>query len=123
MFKRWVVAGLLAVESAVAIAQQPPPSSPSLKCDIGPISRTFGGAEWIVYSCDDHASMVVLPKGANPPLQFHFFLSPDAGAYKIVSQGDGDRKVIDPAKDELSKFTSADFAALLAATKAASNKQ
>jgi hypothetical protein len=32
------------------------PSPPPMKCETGPVERTFGGTEWIVYSCNAAAT-------------------------------------------------------------------
>jgi hypothetical protein len=114
---------LLTVGSAQVAAQQTPFISQPLKCETGPIHRTFGGTEWMVYSCNDQASMVVASAPGNPALPFYFFLKPEAGTYQISGEGAGDQRASRAAGDNLSTLTPADFASLLAATKAVSGRQ
>ena len=94
-----------------------------MKCETGPVTKMFGGTEWIVYSCDDQASMVVLSAPGNPASPFYFFLKPEAEGFRLTGEGNGDMKVSDAARDDLSKLTPNDFAALLAATKAVAPRQ
>ena len=76
-----------------------------------------------MYSCDDQASMAILSAPGNPASPFYFFLVPEAETYKIVGEGAGDKKASDAAGDDLSRLTPAEFAALLAETKARANSQ
>jgi hypothetical protein len=62
--------------------------------------------------------MVVVSAPGNPALPFYFLLKPNGGSYAIEGEGNGDKKASDAAGDSLSKMTPAEFAALLAATKA-----
>jgi hypothetical protein len=52
---------------------------------------------------------------------FLFFLKPEAGKYE--GEGRGDRSATEAAKNELSNMTSAEFLALLTATKEAPNSR
>jgi hypothetical protein len=111
----WVMMlGLIAAGMGQAKAQQTSPAP--MKCESGPTSRTLGGSNWLVYSCDDQASMVVVSAQGNPASPFYFFLTPSGGTYRIMGEGTGDKKASDAAGDALSKMNPADFTALLAAT-------
>jgi len=33
------------------------PSSTQLSCDIGPVTKNYGGRDWLAYSCQDGASL------------------------------------------------------------------
>lgn len=92
-------------------------SAPPMKCETGPIRRTFGGTQWIVYSCNDHASMVVVSAPGNPASPFVFFLKPIGGSYTVSGEGNGDKNASDAAGDALAKMTPVEFADLLATTK------
>lgn len=119
-----ILAGLFVVGFGIAKAEPAGSSASTMKCETGPVPRTFGGTRWVVYSCDDLASMVVISAQGNPASPFYFFLKPkpDAGNYTITGEGNGDKKASDAAGDALSKMTPADLAALLAATKATAPK-
>lgn len=123
MLARLVMLGLFAAGIGRAEAQQTASSSPPMKCETGLANRTFGGTSWTVYSCDDQASMVVVSAQGNPASPFYFFLQPNGGTYTVTGEGNGDKKASDAAGDALSKMTPADFAELLAATKASNTSQ
>jgi hypothetical protein len=110
----------LAVQTATlapAEPQQATSAPPPMKCETGPARRTFGGTQWIVYSCDDHTSMVVVSAEGNPASPFYFFLKPNGGTYTVSGEGNGEKKASDAAGDALAKMTPAEFTTLLAATK------
>jgi hypothetical protein len=98
-------------------AQAAEASPPRMKCQTGPVHRDFGGTNWIVYSCDDQQSMVVISAGGSPASPFYFVLKPNGGTYSITGEGTGDKKASDAAGDALSRMTPADFATLLAETR------
>ena len=87
-----------------------------MKCEAGPLNRTFGGTEWLVYGCDDGSSMVVVSAPGNPAMPFYFFIRPEAGTYRIDGEGSGDKEASRTAGDSLSRLTPAELASLLAAT-------
>jgi len=90
-----------------------------MKCETGPVNKTFGGTNWIVYSCDDRISMVVVSAEGNPASPFFFVLKPNDGGYVIMGEGNGDRDASKAAVDALSKMTADELATLLADTKRA----
>lgn len=112
------LAGLLFLVSAPAFAEAGPLH---LQCLIGPVSRQFGGTDWIVYSCDDGRSLVVLSTAKNPATPFYFFLTPRAGDYHISGEGTGNKQASDAANEELSHLSAADIAKLLADTRHGAN--
>ncbi len=108
---------LLAPVSAKSQEAASPPQP--VRCETGPVTRTFGGTEWIVYSCEDEVSLVVVSAIGSPASPFFFLLRPNAESYEIVGEGSGDKRATDAARADLSKLGSAKIAALLAETKAA----
>ena len=116
MSYRAVFAFALTLSAGAARAEQPAPSP--MKCETGPLYRQFGGTDWTVYSCDDEHSMVVISRAGNPASPFYFILTPKSGAYAIHGEGNGSRMASDAAGDDLSRLTQADFAKMLAETKA-----
>ena len=114
-----IVASVLAAGIGTARAEPAEPVAAPLKCDIGPVHRSFGGTNWIVYSCADQTSMAIVSEKGNPAAPFVFVLKSEGGAYAISGEGNGERDASDAAGDALETMTPAEFAALLAATKAA----
>lgn len=72
-----------------------------MKCDIGPIERDFGGSPWIVYSCEDGKSVVLVSGADNPAAPFVFIAHPDGEHYRIHGEGNGDKAASDRAGDAL----------------------
>jgi hypothetical protein len=93
-------------------------AAPKLRCETGPIIRMFGGTEWLVYSCDDRRSMVVVSAQKNPAAPFYFLLTPVAGGYHVDGEGNGSKQASDAAGDELSRMSRGDFEKLLSDTSA-----
>lgn len=112
---------IIAATLATTTSQSESAPTP-LKCDVGPVSRTFGGSEWMVYSCDDGASMVAVTAAGNPASPFIFILMSGDDGYKIMGEGNGDQMASSAAGDEISRMTADELAALLAATKSAANE-
>lgn len=121
-----MVSGAVAILLAMGMGAGSPAETRSwgakpapMKCETGPVKRTFGGTEWIVYSCEDQASMVVVSAKGNPAMPFFFFLKSEGGGYRIRGEGNGDKKASNAAFQELAGMKPAEFAALLEATKKA----
>lgn len=114
----WSLLLLLMPTSAEAQQAAAQPSQP-MRCETGPVTRTFGGTKWIVYSCDDAVSLIVVSAHGNPASPFFFYLRPKAESYELVGEGTGDKGATDAAGAELSELSAAEIAVLVAETKAA----
>lgn len=112
---------LLAPASAESQQEAQPPRA--MRCETGPVTKTFGGTGWIVYSCDDGVSLVVVSAQGNPAFPFFFHLRPNAESYRVVGEGNGDKRASDAAGADLSELSSAAIAALIAETKAAASRR
>ena len=121
MRARLIAICLLMLTDGGANAQIPAKPSP-MKCETGPASRRFGGANWSIYSCDDKRSMVVVTSEGNPAAPFYFLLTPKAGGYAVNGEGTGDKRASDAAGDDISRLTPTELANLLAATKTVQRK-
>lgn len=111
-----VAAFLLAAGPAVA---QDDGAHSQMKCEAGPVKRTFGGGVWQVTGCNDQSSLVVTADKDNPAAPFYFFMMKVDGQYRIAGQGTGDRQASDAAAAALEKLSSSEIAALIAAARAA----
>ncbi len=115
MRPRLIAALVLALSAAAAHAEPQAPAP--LTCETGPVQRQFGGTDWLVYSCDDGRSMVVISASGNPASPFYFILTPLDGAYKIYGEGNGSKAASDAAGGDLARLQQDDLAKLLAETK------
>lgn len=110
-----MIAAVVALLWTISVGDPAP-----VQCNVGPVARELGGSDWMVLSCSDGRSMVMVSAQGNPAGPFVFFLKPlPDGAYAISGEGNGDKAASDAALEVLTHYTTADFAALLAATKAA----
>ena len=114
MAKLWraALAFIVPVYAASALA-----ASNALDCKTGPVTETYGGSPWLVYSCDDGQSVVVITAPGNPAAPFVFMVHGDAGKYDIHGEGTGDKKLTDAAFAEIKLLSRKDVEALIAQTR------
>ncbi|MGN7833206.1 hypothetical protein ACTJI2_16515 [Pseudoxanthomonas sp. 22568] len=87
-----------------------------LQCDIGPLQRTYGGTEWVVYACSDKKTVVIYTDSSNPGKDFFFMFTPKDGQLQLYGEGNGDKKYTAAAFDELKSMTQDDVDALIKET-------
>jgi hypothetical protein len=91
-------------------------SAAPLNCDVGPVTRTLGGAPWLVYSCNDLTTVIVVSAPGSPAAPFYFSLSFESGSYRIRGEGTGAKAVTDAALRQLQSLSMVDIHALRSAT-------
>jgi|SRR5580704_7458800 hypothetical protein len=89
-----------------------------IQCDVGPVTKTYGSVPWLVYSCKDSKSLVVVSAPGSAAAPFYFFFSPDAGGYHIRGEGTGLKAITDAALRDLQNLSGADIWALIRETQA-----
>ena len=87
-----------------------------LSCDVGPATKTFGGAPWLIYSCNDSSTVIVVSAPGSPAAPFYISLSFENGAYRIRGEGTGAKSVTDAALLQLQALSTLDIQALRKAT-------
>lgn len=112
-----LVLAVLGVWLPIGTFGQTPQPAPTLKCEIGPVNRTYGGTNWLVYSCDDNQSVVLLSAPGNPASPFYFILSPKQGRYTLEGEGTGNKRATEATAQALRLLSASDIAALIAQTK------
>jgi hypothetical protein len=110
--------------SVPALAQEQPaaeqPPAPAQKqCNRGPVARSFGNTDWLVYSCDDDLTLVIVATAQNPATPFYFTFAPENGHYHLHGEGKGNRDATTAAFSALKSLSKQDIETLLAQTKAA----
>ncbi len=118
--KRWGLLLALALAAASSAMEAAAADVPELKCDIGPVARQFGETDWLVYSCEDKKSLVVVTAPQNPARPFYFFYLYSSKGYALHGEGTGDKNVTDKASDDLKALTEEQIALLLSDTQKAS---
>jgi len=87
-------------------------SAAPLNCDVGPATKTFGGAPWLVYSCNDPSTVIVVSAPGSPAAPFYFALSFENGSYRIRGEGTGAKSITDAALRQLQTLSTTDIQAL-----------
>jgi hypothetical protein len=87
-----------------------------LQCDIGPITKVFGSVPWLLYSCDDGKSLVVVSAPGSPAAPFYFFFSPEGRGYHLRGEGTGSKPLTDAAYKELEVLSNKDITNLVGQT-------
>ena len=113
---RYVALACMLVSFAGAVIAQPS-TPPAMKCEIGPVSREFGGTNWIIYSCDDAGSLVFVSARGNPAFPYTFLFIHEAGRYTLQGAGTGDKQASKAAGDAISALPAQAIAVLLAETR------
>lgn len=90
-----------------------------LECNIGPIEKSFGRSNWLVYSCNDEDSLVVVSAKGNPAMPFYFFIGRRDGTRSLRGEGNASKESTSAAFEELSALVKleASVQELLRATK------
>jgi len=91
-------------------------------CDVGPIKKTFGGTSWLVYSCKDSPTLVIVTAIGSPATPFVFLFYQENGAYRLRGMGAGNKGLTDAAYEDLRLFTEQNITALILETKSVSIK-
>jgi hypothetical protein len=116
-FGRWAAAQLwrwahMNLSACFFIALPLAASAAPLNCDVGPATKTFGGAPWLVYSCNDPSTVIVVSAPGSPAAPFYFALSFENGSYRIRGEGTGAKSVTDAALHQLQSLSTTDIQAL-----------
>jgi hypothetical protein len=104
--------------ATIASAANPAQGSRTLNCDVGPVEKTFGNSRWLVYSCDDNRSIVLVSAPGSPAMPFVFSLMATDNSYRFSGEGTGQKEATKAAFDELKVLSEKDIASLVAETKA-----
>jgi hypothetical protein len=89
-----------------------------LQCDVGPVTKVFGSVPWLVYSCIDSKSVVIVSAPGSPASPFYFMFSPEGTQYHLRGEGTGAKNVTDAALRELQALSAKDVQELINETKA-----
>lgn len=99
-----------------------PADKPSQKCDVGPLTRSYGKTDWLIYSCNNkkaegNAMLVLVSAPGSPAMPFVFFYYIKDGAYHLYGEGTGDKGATRAALDELQQLSEKDILNLIAETR------
>ena len=118
---RFVATAILALAAGTSCASAPIADAerpPALDCQSGPLHKTYGNTNWLVYGCSDSLSAVVVSDAGNPAAPFYFILYiKQDGSLKLYGEGTGKKSATQAAFDELKAMTSSDVASLVSQAK------
>jgi hypothetical protein len=92
-------------------------SKPQMKCEAGPVVKSFGSEQWLAYSCDDNRSLVIVAAPGNPAAPFYFTFFHHDDGYHLEGEGTGNKDTTNAAFNELKALTPGDIDALVAQTR------
>jgi hypothetical protein len=92
-----------------------------LQCNIGPITKTFASVPWLLYSCSDSKSLVMVSAPGSPAAPFYFIFSPEGNGYHLRGEGTGSKSITDVAAKELQNLRDSDIKSLVQETIATKN--
>jgi|SRR6266853_427139 hypothetical protein len=113
--KRWLLT--IAAMPLVATAAAP------LQCDVGPVTKVFGAVPWLVYSCEDATSLLLISAPGSPASPFYFILSLEGGSYRLRGDGTGSKTATDATLKDLEALSASDIQAVRRETIAAAVKK
>lgn len=89
----------------------------AMKCETGPVKKIFGNTSWLVYSCTDNNTVVVVSDTGNPAMPFHFTFYKKEDGYHLSGEGTGNKLASSAAYAELSKLSESTIKQLINETK------
>ena len=110
-FLTMVLMVMPAVSNEAFSATQP------LKCETGPVDKIYGLTQWLVYSCNDKSTLLIVTAEGNPSMPFYYTFSLRKNKYQLKGEGTGNKKATDVAFKELQALSDQDITALIAETK------
>ena len=91
----------------------------TFKCTIGPVTKTYGQTQWLVYSCNDDKTLVIVSAPGNPATPFYFTLLPTDAGHRLFGEGTGKKEATAAAFEQLKSLSEDDIANVIKETKEA----
>jgi hypothetical protein len=108
---RILLAALALLVTAPAFANEG-----DLKCNVGPITKTFGETQWRVYSCNEDRHLMFVAAPGSPAGQVILMLFWEKGRWLIIDMGPTTRAA-DAARTEIQSLSEGAIVGLVAETK------
>ena len=109
---RWQLLTVTLAFSPLVSGQASDQTAPPVSCMIGPVTKTIGGNDWLVYACSDGKSLAVVSTPNVAPTWFYYIVAPKGDGYAVRGESSGDKSVTKPVFEELSAMSSDAVAAL-----------
>ena len=90
----------------------------SFRCNIGPVTKTYGQGQWLVYSCNDDKTLLIVSAPGNPATPYYFTLLPTDAGHRLFGDGAGKKEATAAASEQLKSLSEEDIANVIKETKA-----
>ena len=91
----------------------------SFRCNIGPITKTYGQTQWLVYGCNDDRTLVIVAAPGNPGAPYYFTFLPTDTGHSLFGEGTGKKEATAAASEQLKSLSEEDIASVIKETKEA----
>ena len=108
---------LLLVAIAICLPLPADAQTEPMDCRVGPLIKTFGGSKWVVNSCSDGRTVVLMAMNDSPAFPCFIKMEPSTEGYNIDGRGKGDKQATNAAMDELAALSVADIHGMIDETK------
>ncbi|TBR36227.1 MULTISPECIES: hypothetical protein [Dyella] len=89
-----------------------------MTCKTGPVAQEFGGTHWVVYSCSDNQTVIIVAPPENPAAPQFFTVRPDGKGVLASGEGSGKQEYSSKAFADVVKLKATDLANLVERTRA-----
>lgn len=87
-----------------------------MQCNIGPLKKSYGKTNWLVYSCSDKKALVIATDKGNPAMPFYFMWYMKNGKYNLHGEGTGNKKHTKAAFEQIKLLSRKDIEEIIAKT-------
>ena len=108
---------ILMVAVAICLPLPAGAQTAPMDCTVGPVIKTFGGSKWVVNSCSDGRTVVLMATNDSPAFPCFIKIEPLTEGYNINGRGKGDKQATNAAMDELAALSVADIHGMIGETK------
>ena len=91
----------------------------TFRCNIGPVTKTYGQTQWLVYGCNDDKTLVIVAAPGNPGAPYYFTLLPTDAGHSVFGEGTGKKEASAAASEQLKSLSEEDIANVIKETKEA----
>jgi hypothetical protein len=91
----------------------------TFRCNIGPVTKTYGQTQWLVYGCNDDRTLVIVAAPGNPGAPYYFTLLPTDAGHSLFGEGTGRKEATTAASEQLKSLTEENIADVIKETKEA----
>ena len=120
-FVKRVAAGFAALCTMMlalpATGEEPAADPRTLKCDMGPLRKTYGATDWLVFSCVDNRTLLIVSAPGNPATPFYFVFTPHGKGHQLSAEGTGRKDTTTAAFIDLKLLSEREIADLIKETK------